>query len=1159
MRRSYAVLRLVLCLAIAAVPVGSLQLTAAAWGAQPQAVEEEGPTRPQIVNLLKGLEDQDLAETPEEIEALRAAYERTLKFIDARVASAARIEQFEADAAVAATEVEAIRARLDAGIEEADLDLVGKSLSELETLTDAAKLKANEARLTVEGLEVDESNGADRRAQIADELVEIESQRTELDRQLRAGQAVADEDALATALRYQLESEQAQLIKRAEELRVEQSTFAARRDLRVERLELAQQESEATAGVLSALQSALNAARQEEAEAQRLEAVRQVEEAAMRGPLFEARGNEIVGYREETLRLAGELEGAARRIAELKQRQFDLKRRFAQTKRRISIAGLSKDTGLHLRRERQRLLEGRTTRQELAEAQEAATEIELELFEVESRATDVARDDTFVRDLVLAAAAEGQIGDEIEALAVRTRQELRAALDALKEMLFDRSQQLLEIARLRGEIVREQQRYEDFVAERILWIRSSEPLWSVSGTSIKEELKQLTSITTLPDAERGVRDEIAARPFTIMLVLLALVALLAARLRVSKALAEEGELANLRSQVSIVPTLRATALSFIVAAPYGAVLYAISCVAETSHSDSDIARALADACSRAAAAAIIIGVLRALTARNGLQESHFGAEPDAVRLVRYQTNWLLPVMPTAALIGEFMASVDAGSTADALARIAFLVEVGSLLVFTWRVLSPKRGVLAINARSGDATDFLTRLRRLWFVLAVTVLSFLAILAIVGFGFTARSLFNRFELTVGLVLILVTIRSIALRWIKLIRRREAMEKLRKKREELREKRLAEIERRRSAGEDLGELESEGLEVEEEEVNLASISTDLKSLIRVVTVTAALGGAYGIWSSALPALGAFDRVKLWSHEVLVKGKDGGMEAALEDVTLANVGLALLILLITWRAVRDLPSLLEIILLRRLKMGSGERYAITTLLRYVLITVGVLLAFDKFGLAWSQLQWLVAGISVGLGFGLQEIFANFVSGITLLFERPVRVGDWVTLGEIEGVVSKIRIRATTIRDRDLKELIVPNREFITGRFINWTLSDPVSRVTASVGIAYGSDTEKAIQLLLDAGRDCPFSVSEPAPNVVFKSFGASSLDLELRVFVQGREIKPRVLHDLHLRIDAAFRTADIEISFPQRDLHIRTAPGLEELERSLEAKNKAGRQHP
>ena len=1099
-------------------------------------------SRAAVVELLKALDDGEVTLSPERLEELRRVYEKTIQAIDARVASTTGAAQFEAEADGADAEVAAIRAALDVGGQPEIPATEGVPLKELEALKDSASLELDQARITVEASETESANGADRRAQIADELVEIETKRAEIERQLDAQATVIEEDALATAVRLQLLATQGALGARAEELRVEESTFAVRRDLRLDRQRLAQKELEGKGAVLSALASALNAARQTEAEEKRLEAVRQVEETAMRGELFARRGSGIVLYRDETLRLSKELEFDRQRIETLNKDHFDLKRRFGRTKRRISIAGLSKDTGLHLRRERKRLLEQRTTRKELLEARENATQIELDRFEVESEAAEVANDEFFVRDLVYAAAAEGQTGDEVEALAIRIRQELEDALDAYREMLSDRSEQLLEIARERGAIVEIQQVFEGYVAERILWIRSSEPLWNVSREDLDQEIDRLPSVPTFGTMRTALRQEITARPLIILLVVLALMTLLAARLRVNKALAEEGGLARLRSQVSILPTLRAAALSLIVAAPYGAVLHAISWLAATSSVGGDVARALSEACFHGVAAALIIGALRALTAKDGLEEAHFGAEPDAVRLVRRQTNWLLPVMPTAALIGEFMSSLDAGSTSDALARTAFLVEVGSLLLFTWRVLSPQRGVLAINARHASAKDFLTRLRRLWFILAVTGLGALAVLAIVGYGFTARSLFIKFELTVGLVLMLVTIRSIALRWIKLIRRRESMEKLRKKREELRAKRLAEIERRRNAGEDVEELESEGLEVEQEEVNLASISSDLKSLIRMLTVATAIGAAYWIWSSVLPALGAFERIELWSREVMVADGTGAMKPTFEAVTLANVGLALLILLITWRAVRDLPSLLEIILLRRLELGSGERYAITTLLRYFLITVGILLAFDKFGLAWSQLQWLVAGVSVGLGFGLQEIFANFVSGITLLFERPVRVGDWVTLGDIEGVVSKIRIRATTIRDRDLKELIVPNREFITGRFINWTLSDPVSRVTAKVGIAYGSDTEKAIQLLLEAGRECPYSVAEPAPNVVFMSFGDSCLDFELRVFVSGREIKPRVLHDLHMRIDVAFRAAEIEISFPQRDLHLRTAPGLD-----------------
>ncbi|QDV10083.1 Miniconductance mechanosensitive channel MscM precursor [Planctomycetes bacterium Poly30] len=1103
--------------------------------------------RQEIAAELKDLEALDPADASDASKALVDIYKDTLQSLDAREAAQSRAKELEALAAGATEARAAIEAELDQPSEPVIPSTEGLALTDHEAMKVEAELAADDARRALTVLEAELDVAQDRRATITEELSALTARRAELETELGTESTGAVDERVGTALRLRQTAELQATVARIEELRVEEATFDLRKQLLQSRLELARRTAAEKSTVLSVLESSLNAARQRDAQRKAQEAIQQAEAAAMQGEPFASLGAELVKSRAVTLELAGELEVDRKRIDELEDQKKDLGKRFEKTQRRIKIAGLSKDTGLHLRRERIRLLDRRTTRAQIAEDRERLTEIELARFEVESREREIIDDDRFVEDLVEAASASGQTGEQITQLAKRLKQDLLSALRAETAMLGDRSGQLLTITQLHTSTIESHQVYEDYVAERILWIRSSEPLWKVKEVDMLEEFRRLPALTKLPSVPAWFAAEMRRRPLVMVLLAVALSLLLAARLRVKRALAEEGELARQRSQVSILPTLRATGYSMIVAAPYAAVLYGLSWLTATSNTDGEIMRALSVACARAAAAALIIGALRALTAKDGLEEAHFDAQSEAVRLVRRQTNWLLPVMPTAALLGEFMASLDAGSTADALARVAFLVEVGSLLLFTWRVLNPRRGVLALNARSAGPEDLLTRLRRLWFLLAVIGLGMLALLAVVGYGFTARSLFGKVEITVGLVLALVTVRSIALRWIKLIRRREALEKLRKKREELRAKRLAEIERRRSAGEDTAELESEGLEVEQEEVNLASISSDLKSLIRMATVAIAVGGAYWIWSSVLPALGAFERVELWQQQVAKTDTvTGSIAYTYAPVTLANVGLALILLIVTWRAVSDLPSLLEIILLRRLDLGSGERYAITTLLRYFLTTVGVLLAFDKLGLAWSQLQWLVAGISVGLGFGLQEIFANFVSGITLLFERPVRVGDWVTLGDIEGVVSKIRIRATTIRDRDLKELIVPNREFITGRFINWTLSDPVSRVTAQVGIAYGSDTEKAIQLLLEAGRDCPYSVAEPAPNVVFMSFGASSLDFELRVFVTGREIKPRVLHDLHMRIDAAFRTAEIEISFPQRDLHIRSAPGLEGLVR-------------
>lgn len=179
----------------------------------------------------------------------------------------------------------------------------------------------------------------------------------------------------------------------------------------------------------------------------------------------------------------------------------------------------------------------------------------------------------------------------------------------------------------------------------------------------------------------------------------------------------------------------------------------------------------------------------------------------------------------------------------------------------------------------------------------------------------------------------------------------------------------------------------------------------------------------------------------------------------------------------------------MLSRLNMRQGTSYAITTILNYAIIAIGAMTVFGALGVSRDKLQWLAAALSVGLGFGLQEIFGNFVSGLIILFERPVRIGDTVTIGTFSGTVSKIRIRATTITDFDRKEVIIPNKAFVTERLINWSLSDTVTRVVIRLGVAYGSDTDKVKEVLLKAAHDHPKVMQEPAPAVFFTTFGAST----------------------------------------------------------------------
>ena len=207
---------------------------------------------------------------------------------------------------------------------------------------------------------------------------------------------------------------------------------------------------------------------------------------------------------------------------------------------------------------------------------------------------------------------------------------------------------------------------------------------------------------------------------------------------------------------------------------------------------------------------------------------------------------------------------------------------------------------------------------------------------------------------------------------------------------------------------------------------------------------------------------------------------------------------------------------------------------LLGYLIITVGVLAFLSTLGLRWDRLQWLVAALGVGIGFGLQEIIANFISGLIILFERPIRVGDVITVGESSGQVIRIRIRATTIRDFDGKELLVPNKEFVTGRLLNWTLSDSSIRMTLDVGIAYGSDVRKAVAVLEDILDKHELVADDPEPDVIFNKFGNSSLNLTARYFFTDVQKRGFLLSDLHTRINDAFAKAGVVIAFPQIDVH-------------------------
>ena len=318
-------------------------------------------------------------------------------------------------------------------------------------------------------------------------------------------------------------------------------------------------------------------------------------------------------------------------------------------------------------------------------------------------------------------------------------------------------------------------------------------------------------------------------------------------------------------------------------------------------------------------------------------------------------------------------------------------------------------------------------------------------------------------------------------------------------------------------------------ENESINISGISSQVNQLLRATAVVAVIVTGWHIWSEVSPTIRFLDGFTLWNQ----KGPDGEVLAA---TTASHLLMGLGTLVITWVLSRNLPGLLELTFIDRLPLDKGGRYAISFVVRYLVGLFGIVLACKILGFSWSSVQWLAGALALGLGFGLQEIFANLISGIIILIERPIRVGDFVTINGVTGHVSQMQLRATTIRDLDMRELIIPNKKFITEDVMNWTLSDQMARLVITVGVAYESDTETVQQALMSVAQKHPLVLHRPAPEVVFSQFGDSTLDFELRVIVPKRDLFPKVKHELNMAINEVFREQQIEIAFPQREIRVK-----------------------
>ncbi len=231
----------------------------------------------------------------------------------------------------------------------------------------------------------------------------------------------------------------------------------------------------------------------------------------------------------------------------------------------------------------------------------------------------------------------------------------------------------------------------------------------------------------------------------------------------------------------------------------------------------------------------------------------------------------------------------------------------------------------------------------------------------------------------------------------------------------------------------------------------------------------------------------------------------------------------------------------LLRRTRLELGLQYAIARMFGYFLLVIGIYIALQFVGIDLSSLAFLAGAIGVGIGFGLQNIINNFVSGIIILAERPISLGDRIEVGGVAGQVTKISLRSTTVITNDNIAMIVPNGDFISNTVTNWSHSDPKTRFRLPVGVHYNSDVRVVEKALLEAAAECDDVLNDPPPAVRFLEFGDSSLNFELRVWSRTIYKQPNLIRSkVNFLIWDKFKEYDIEIPYPQQDLYIKEAPG-------------------
>ena len=958
----------------------------------------------------------------------------------------------------------------------------------------------------------------ERAREIADSLSQLPQQQTDARRQLneverRAGSAIGSS---AQAQNLNMQAESAKLKALGDELELAQLSANNRQELARMRSELAQKESEQLDAYLQGLRNQLNSQRQREAE-KALESTEQLAENSENLPAS------IVKQFSVNRELSQALNQQAQRMDLVASQQRQATNQTLQVRQALNT----------LREQAQWLgssnLLGEALRAQVARLPEMPKPQQLDTEMAQLRVHRLRYEDLLNKQPQLRESHQNN-GEPLTAEESRI---LDAQLNTQKELLTSLLQGgdtlILELTKLKvsnGQLEDALTEVNEATHRYLFWTSDVSPISLSWPLDIVQDLRRLISLNTFSQLGKASIMMLTSKE-TLIPLFAALILVgfsISSRKHFTRFLERSSSRVGKVTQDHFWLTMRTVFWSILVASPLPVLWMTLGYGLQEAW-PYPLAVAIGDGVTATVPLLWVVMICATFARPNGLFVAHFGWPRNRVaRAMRYYLMSIGLIVPLIMALIMFDNLNDREFSAS-LGRLCFILICGALAIVT---LSLKRAGLPLYLdKEGNGDNMVNSL--LWnLMMSAPLLAILA--AAVGYLATAQALLARLETSVAIWFLLLVIYHVIRRWMLIQRRRIAFDRARHRRAEM----LAQ--RARGEEENQYPISMEGLpEVDITEVDLDTLSAQSLRLVRSILMLIALLSVIILWSEIHSAFGFLENISLWDVTSTVQGVE-----SLEPITLGAVLIAILVFIITLQLVRNLPALLELAVLQHISLTPGTGYAITTITKYLLMLIGGLVGFSMIGIEWAKLQWLVAALGVGLGFGLQEIFANFISGLIILFEKPIRIGDTVTIRDLTGSITKINTRATTISDWDRKEIIVPNKAFITEQFINWSLSDSVTRVVLPVPAPTDADTEEVTQILVTAAERCSLVLDNPAPEAFLVDLQQGIQLFELRIYAAEMGHRMPLRHELHQLILAGFREHGIEMPFPPFQMRLESLNG-------------------